>query len=132
MPEVTIHIGGRGFDVSCQEGEESYLHSAAKMLDDEAQVLSDQIGRMPEGRMLLMAGLMLADKTAAVEDRIKEVEAELAERTAELAQLHDQPSPEPQRIEVPVVPDSVSDTLAELAARAEALAAEIEDRASAS
>jgi cell division protein ZapA len=128
MPEVTIHIGGRGFEVSCQEGEESYLHSAAKMLDDEAQVLSDQIGRMPEARMLLMAGLMLADKTAAVEDKIKEVEATLAEREAELAQLRNMPAPEPERVEVAVVPPSVTDTLAELAARAEAMAAEIEEK----
>ncbi len=128
MPEVTIHIGGRGFDVSCQEGEESYLHSAAKMLDDEAQVLSDQIGRMPEARMLLMAGLLLADKTAAVEDKIKVVEATLAETEAELARLRAAPAPEPDRIEVPVVPDTVTDTLAELAARAEALAAEVEEK----
>jgi len=128
MPEVTIQIGGRSFAVACQEGEESYLHSAAAMLDEEAQVLSDQIGRMPEGRMLLMAGLMLADKTAAVEDRIKEVEAVLAERDAELAALRDAPAPEPERVEVPVVPDSVSETLAELAARAEALAATVEEK----
>ena len=72
MPEVSISIGGRQFEVSCQEGEEDYLHAAAKMLDDEAQVLSDQVGRMPEARMLLMAGLLLADKTASVEDKIKE------------------------------------------------------------
>ena len=128
MPEVTIQIGGRGFEVSCQEGEESYLHSAAKMLDDEAQVLSDQIGRMPEARMLLMAGLMLADKTAAVEDRIKEVEAQLAEREAELETLRSAPAPEPERVEVAVVPPSVTDTLAELAARAEALADEVDER----
>jgi cell division protein ZapA len=131
MPEVTIKIGGRGFDVSCQEGEESYLHAAAKMLDDESQVLSDQIGRMPEARMLLMSGLLLADKTAAVEDKIKEVEATLAERDAELARLRSAPAPEPVRIEVPVVPDAVTDTLAELAARAEALAAEIEEKVAA-
>lgn len=128
MPEVTIKIGGRGFDVSCQVGEESYLHAAAKMLDDESQVLSDQIGRMPEARMLLMSGLLLADKTAAVEDKIKEVEAVLAEREAELEQLRAAPKPEPERIEVPVVPEAVTDTLAELAARAEALAAEIEEK----
>ncbi len=127
MPEVTISIGGRGFDVSCQEGEEVYLHAAAKMLDDEAQVLSDQIGRMPEARMLLMAGLMLADKTAACEDRIKEVEALLAQRTAEVEQLRQAPGPEPERVEVPVVPEAVADTLAELAARAEALAAAVEE-----
>ncbi len=128
MPEVTIRIGGRDFDVSCQEGEEAFLHVAAKMLDDEAQVLSDQIGRMPEARMLLMAGLMLADKTATYEERINEIESTLAQRTAELEQLRHAPGPEPERIEVPVVPKAVTDTLAELAARAEALAAEVEER----
>ena len=130
MPEVTIKIGGRGFEVSCQEGEESYLHTAAKMLDDEAQVLSDQIGRMPEARMLLMAGLMLADKTAAVEDRIREMESRLAEKEAELDQLRDMPTAEPERVEVAVVPPAVTETLAEIAARAEAMAAAIEDQAS--
>lgn len=129
MPAVTIHIGGRAFEVACQEGEEHYLQSAAKMLDDEVQVLSDQAGRMPEAQMLLMAGLMLADKTAAVDDKIKAVQATLAEREAELAQLRDAPAPEPEKIEVPVVPDAVTDTLAELAARAEALAAEVEEKA---
>ena len=129
MPEVTISIGGRQFAVACQEGEESYLHSAAKMLDDEARVLAEQAGRMPEARMLLMAGLMLADKTASVEDRIADVEAALAEREAELEGLRTMGAPEPERIEVPVVPQAVTETLAELAARAEALAADIEEKA---
>ena len=128
MPEVRITIGGRQFEVACQDGEEGYLHAAAKMLDDEAQVLSDQVGRMPEARMLLMAGLLLADKTASVEDRIKDVQAELAEREAELAGLRNAAA-EPERIEVPVVPQQVSDTLAELAAQAEALAAAVEEKA---
>jgi cell division protein ZapA len=127
MPEVRITIGGRQFEVACQDGEESYLHAAAKMLDDEAQVLSDQVGRMPEARMLLMAGLLLADKTASVEDRIAEVRAELAEREAEIAGLRNRVV-EPERVEVPVVPQSVQDTLAELAARAEALADEVEEK----
>ena len=131
MPEVTIRIGGRAFDVSCQEGEESYLHAAARMLDDEAQVLSDQIGRMPEARMLLMAGLMLADKTASVEDRLREMEERLAEKEAELDQLRDGGGArgEPERIEVPVVPREVTDQLAEMAARAEALAQYVEEAA---
>ena len=131
MPEVTIRIGGRAFDVSCQEGEESYLHAAARMLDDEAQVLSDQIGRMPEARMLLMAGLMLADKTASVEDRLREMDERLAEKEAELDQLRDGGAArgEPERVEVPVVPQEVTDTLADLAARAEALAQYVEEGA---
>ena len=82
--------------------------AAAGMLDDEAQVISDQIGRMPEARMLLMAGLMLADKTAAVEDRIRELEAQLADRSAELEALKSAPPPDPDRVEVPVIPASVT------------------------
>ena len=127
MPEVRVSIGGRDFDVACQEGEEHYLRTAAKLLDDEARVLAEQAGRMPEARMLLMAGLMLADKTASVEDRAAEVQAQLVEREAELSALKASRG-EPEKVEVPVVPQAVTDTLAELAARAEALAASVEEK----
>ncbi len=128
MPEVDIEIGGRTFQVSCQAGEEHYLHSAAKMLDDEASVVSAQIGRIPEPRMLLMAGLMLADKTAGLQDKLREIEDLMAEKEAELDQLRNTPAPPPERVEVPVVPTSVTDTLAEIAARAEALAETIDGK----
>ena len=127
MPEVRVSIGGREFDVACQEGEEHYLRTAAKLLDDEAQILSDQVGRMPEARMLLMAGLMLADKTASVEDRAAEIQARLDEREAELSALK-QSAAEPEKVQVPVIPQSVTDSLAELAARAEALAAAVDEK----
>ena len=122
MPEIDIEIGGRTFEVSCQEGEEHYLKFAAKMLDEEASVLTAQIGRIPEARMLLMAGLLLADKTAAMQDKLREAEDKMAEKEAELDQLRSAPEPEAKNIEVPVVHDAVTDTMAEQAARAEALA----------
>ncbi len=130
MPEVSIEIGGRTFDVACQEGEEHYLHAAAKMLDEEAAVLTAQIGRIPEARMLLMAGLMLADKTAGVQDRLREAEDRMAEKEAELERLRSAPRPEAERVEVPVVPSHVTDTLAEIAARAEALAETVDGKVS--
>ncbi len=131
MPEVQITIGGRQFDVACQAGEDQFLKSAAKMLDDEAQVLASQIGRIPEPRMLLMAGLMLADKTAGLEDKLREAEAKLAAQAAELEMMRNQPKPEPEKVEVPVVPAGVSEALAELAARAESLAADVEEKVNA-
>ena len=129
MPEVEVEIGGRLFAVACQEGEEEYLHTAAAMLDTEAQVLAEQLGRIPEARMLLMAGLMLADKTVSLEERADAAEAKAAALEAELAALRNAPGPAPDRIEVPVLPDGVTDTMAEIAARAEAIADEVEDRA---
>lgn len=129
MPEVKIQIGGRSFDVACQDGEEPYLQAAAKMLDDEAQVLIDQVGRMPEARMLLMAGLMLADKTASFEDQLNTAQMQLAQVQADLAALKDAPKPEAEKVEVPVIPQSVTDSLAEIAARAESMADAIEEKA---
>jgi cell division protein ZapA len=125
MPEVKITIGGRTFDVACQEGEEHFLQSAAAMLDAEASTITGQIGRLPEAKMLLMAGLMLADKAASVDDENRTVKQRIAALEAELAEARANPA----RVEVPVIPSEISDTMAELAARAEALADTIEESA---
>ena len=129
MPEVTITIGGRPFQVACQEGEEHFLQSAAGLLDNEASTLMDQIGRLPEARMLLMAGLMLADKAAGTDDQLKALEDKVAQQSAWIEELQSKPQPEPTRVEVAVIPDEVTQTLAELAARAEALADAAEEKA---
>lgn len=121
MPDLEITVGGRNFTVSCQPGEEHFLRGAAAMLDAEAAPLVAQMGRLPESRMLLMAGLMLADKTAAVEDENRQLKLKLAEVEA-------RPQPEREKIEVAVVPPGLRETLAEIAARAEAMAASVEDR----
>ncbi len=122
MPDLEVSIGGRAFSVSCQPGEEHFLRAAAQMLDNEAAPLVAQLGRIPEVRMLLMAGLMLADKTASVEDENRSLKARLAEIEA-------RPAPEREKVEVPVVPPGLRETLAEIAARAEALAEAVEERA---
>jgi len=123
MPDLTISIGGRDFQVACQQGEEHFLQTAAMMLDNEAQVLLGQIGRMPETRMLLMAGLMLADKAAGVEDQLREAQNKAGELQARIDELQANPA----QVEVAVVPSEVTDSLAEIAARAEALADRVEE-----
>ena len=124
MPQIEISIGGRSFEVACQEGEEHYLQSAAAMLDTEAGHLSSQIGRMPEARRLLMAGLMLADKTAGLEDKVKQADTRMAQLQAQIDTLEARPA---DRVEVPVVPTEVTEAMAEVAARAEALADQLEN-----
>lgn len=115
MPELDITIGGRTFLVACQPGEEHFLRSAAAMLDSEAQVLVGQMGRMTDARLLLMAGLMLADKTAALEDELREQKAKVAASAAVASAA--------------AAPIALT-TLADLAKRAEAMADLLEKRAS--
>lgn len=119
MPDLEVTIGGRPFQVSCQPGEEHFLRSAAGMLDAEAAPLIEQMGRLPEAKMLLMAGLLLADKTAAMEDELRVARSRVAELEARPVGTRD----------VAVIPPQVIETLAEIAARAEAIAARLEEKA---
>ncbi|MBT5294878.1 MAG: cell division protein ZapA [Octadecabacter sp.] len=126
MPQVEITIGGRNFEVACQEGEEQFLMTAAAMLDLEASSLSTQIGRMPESRMLLMAGLLLADRTAGLEDKVREAEGRAAQLQAQMEIT--QAGGSVEKIEVPVVSSEVIDAMTQIAAQAEALADDVEGR----
>ncbi len=129
MPEVQIEIGGRVFEVACQDGEQHFLRAAAQMLDEQARVLVAQAGRIPETRILLMSGLMLADKTAGLEDQLRDMEAKVAARDKEIAALQEAPNSAPEPIEVPTIPDEVTKSLADLAGKAEALADLVEAKA---
>jgi cell division protein ZapA len=123
MPNVVITVGGRQFEVACQDGEESFLEAAARVLDDEAKLLTDQVGRLTESRMLLMVGLMLADKTFTLEEAVGDAKKQLEDaRTAARVAA----STPPERVEVAVIPPKIVDTFAEIAARAEALAEKAE------
>lgn len=128
MPEVVIKIGGREFSVACLEGEEHLVHAAAARLDGEASALIGQIGRVQEARLLLMSGLMLADKMATLEDRLHQLETRAATAEAQLAEALALAQAAPEKVEVPVVPAGVVDALAEIALRAEYLAKSLEDQ----
>lgn len=117
MADVEFTIGHKEYNVSAQDGEERLLQRAAAILDAEARQILEQAGRMPEPRLLLLAGLMLADRFATMEDR-----AEKAERHVNRLQSN------PTRVEVPIIPADLKEAMAELAARAEALAERIEDQ----
>lgn len=122
MADLDITIGNKTFTVACQDGQEQFLRSAARQLSDQADALLGQMGRMPAEKMLLMAGLMLADKTIAVEQ-------EAANLRGRVHDYETRPAPAPERIEVPVIPPVITETMAEIAARAEAIAEAVEEKA---
>jgi cell division protein ZapA len=121
MPELDIRIAQRSYRVACADGGEAALVAAAQRLDAEATALRNQMGGVPDLTLLLMAGLVLAD-------RLSELQAERDAIVSELAAASRRQPPERiiERIEVPVVPEGLTQSLADLTARAEALAAALE------
>lgn len=119
MPEVRLTVGGRDYEVSCKAGEEESLEQASALLDAEAKALLAAIGRVPEPRMLLMSGLMLADRTTELAYRVQEMEQELETLRAQLGGAEVSGAP----LE-PVLDPAVLSALRQVTERAEALAAE--------
>ncbi|MCV6596391.1 MAG: cell division protein ZapA [Mangrovicoccus sp.] len=128
MPEVKIAVGGREFTVACQEGEQSFLTQAAQLLDGEAALLGDQLGRMPETRMLLMAGLMLADKAAGMEEQMRALEEKALSQQALIEELQATPAAAGAG---EAVSAEFTAALSELTSQAEALAEIMEGQAGA-
>lgn len=128
MPDVTIEIGGRAFTVACQDGEEGYLKAAADLLNREAQALVDAGLRLTQDRMLLMAGLMLADKSISHEEELRTMDRRLAQQTQTLEELQNKPAPAPEKVEVEVVKEIEVERVPQAALdRVDALAKKADD-----
>ena len=89
MPEVAINIGDKKFTVTCQPGEESALEAAASLLNDEASFLVSEIGQLSEQKLLLMSGLMLADKMTSQSEKLAEAEKVLEETLAKAKKMEE-------------------------------------------
>ena len=71
MTELEISIGGRIFSVACETEEEEKVKRAAALLNEEADSIQTQLGRLPEAKMLLLSALMIADRLVDVESDSK-------------------------------------------------------------
>ena len=89
MPEVAINIGDKKFTVTCQPGEESALEAAASLLNDEASFLVSEIGQLSEQKLLLMSGLMLADKMTSQFEKLAKSESDLEEALTKVRMLEE-------------------------------------------
>ena len=120
MPEVAINIGDKKFTVTCQPGEESALEAAASLLNDEASFLVNEIGQLSEQKLLLMSGLMLADKMTSQSEKLAKAEKDLEETLAKAKKLEENDASQEAQID-----DNFLDELTTITQKAENLAYKI-------
>ncbi len=79
MPLVNVLVNGRANTVACDDGEEEHLRELGQYLDKRVRELSATVGQVADSRLLLMAGLVIADELsdamAKLEERNKELTA---------------------------------------------------------
>lgn len=62
MGQINVTVGGRSYPLACRDGEEERLTKLAQHLARKADDLSAALGQMSEPRLLLMAGILVADE----------------------------------------------------------------------
>ncbi|MCE7998721.1 MAG: cell division protein ZapA [Rhodobiaceae bacterium] len=76
MGQVNVSINDRSYSVACGDGEEEHLRELARYLDGHVGELAKSVGQVGDARLLLLAGLLVADEYA---DALKRVESLTAE-----------------------------------------------------
>ena len=73
MAEVDIIINSRTYRVSCKDGEEDRIKLLSSKIDNEVKLLVSKIGQLGEARMILLAALVLLDKSDDNQDKMEEI-----------------------------------------------------------
>ena len=85
MAEVDITINGRSYRISCKDGEEERIKSLTTLINNQVQKLSEKIGQLGEARMILLASLVLLDKSDEVEKEAEKIISITSEKIEKLA-----------------------------------------------
>ena len=81
MPQVSINIANRTYELACGEGEEQRVQELAAYVDDKVTQLRRQLPGVAEVKLLVFASLMLADESREARGMAKQAETARASAT---------------------------------------------------
>ncbi len=71
MAVVNLTINGRVYEIACDDSQVARVNELGNEVDSRAQTLLKQLGNVPDARLLVMVGLMLADELAESRDQLR-------------------------------------------------------------
>ena len=81
MPEVSVQIANRDYELACGEGEEERVQELAAYVDEKVAELRRQLPGTPEVKLLVFAALILADESREARGIAKAAESARASTT---------------------------------------------------
>lgn len=79
MARVAVQVNNRRYEVACDDGQEAHVKELGDFLDRRVRELAASIGAVGESRLLVMAGLVLADELQEARRRLDQVETAATE-----------------------------------------------------
>ena len=77
MAHVIVEVNGRPYTMQCPDGEEDHLRELARLLDTEVTRIKQSVGSVGDIRILVMSGLMVADRLSEAIRRIEALEEDM-------------------------------------------------------
>jgi cell division protein ZapA len=77
MANVIVNVAGRPYTMQCPDGEEAHLQELASLLDGEVTRIRQSVGSIGDIRLLVMSGLMVADRLSEALARVSALEDQL-------------------------------------------------------
>ena len=77
MAQVIVQVNDRPYTMQCPDGEEDHLRDLARLLDAEVQRIRRSVGSVGDIRVLVMSGLMVADRLSEAIKRVEELEEQM-------------------------------------------------------
>lgn len=78
MAQVEVTVNDREYLVACEDGEEEHLLELAGYLNRSVIELVQSIGQVGEARLMLMAGLLIADELFESRNSVERLELDIA------------------------------------------------------
>ena len=122
MTQVTVNVNNQAYNLACDDGEEGHLIELAKCIDARILDVKRDVKSAGEPKLLLMAGLLLADELELANERIQELEEALAGVKGEFL---DADTAAPPRARNGVDADKLTGLLEKAARRMEDIAARL-------
>jgi len=76
MGQVSITLNGRTYRLECDDGEEKHLLKLAETVAEQIEALKGKFGQVGDDRLMLMAGLMIADELAEAKRKLDDIARE--------------------------------------------------------
>ncbi|HRK96538.1 MAG TPA: cell division protein ZapA [Rhodospirillales bacterium] len=73
MGLVSVSLNGRPYDIACDDGQEGHVAYLADVLNSRVTALAETVGQVGESRLLLLAGLLVADELVEARNKLDQL-----------------------------------------------------------